>query len=51
MRDELGDRLPRFSAEEQGMLKGSVDMFGLNTYAGRLVAEATPDRSLDGPHF
>ena len=39
MRDRLGSRLPRFSREEQYMLKGSSDFFGLNHYSSLLAAE------------
>lgn len=36
----LGERLPRFSEEEERMLKGSVDMFAINIYSGSYAAEA-----------
>lgn len=32
MRDRLGDRLPKFSREEQQLIKGTSDFFGLNHY-------------------
>lgn len=38
MRQALGARLPSFSADESAMLKGSADVFGINTYAGRFVS-------------
>ena len=33
MRDNLGDRLPKFTAEESALLKGSYDWIGFNHYS------------------
>jgi len=37
----LGDRLPKFTEEEQAMLLGSADFFGLNHYSTMYVSDAT----------
>jgi beta-glucosidase/6-phospho-beta-glucosidase/beta-galactosidase len=37
MKDTLGNRLPRFTAAEKQMLKGSADFFGLNHYTSKYV--------------
>ena len=47
MRERVGDRLPRFTAEESAALLGSADFFGLNHYttmfaAGASNADGTP---------
>lgn len=39
MRERCGNRLPRFTAEQRAMLKGSVDFFGLNHYSSHLCEQ------------
>ncbi|KAG7376459.1 hypothetical protein PHYPSEUDO_013386, partial [Phytophthora pseudosyringae] len=39
MREVAGDRLPRFTAEESALLKGSYDMFQLNHYSSQAVTD------------
>ncbi len=43
MRERVGDRLPRFTAEESADLLGSSDFFGLNHYTTMFAAEARHD--------
>ncbi|RLN64009.1 hypothetical protein BBJ29_005346 [Phytophthora kernoviae] len=39
MRERVGDRLPRFTAEEAALVKGSYDLFMLNHYSSKLVTD------------
>jgi len=39
MKERLGERLPKFTAEEKIMIKGTSDFFGLNHYTTMLAAE------------
>lgn len=41
MKKRLGERLPTFTPEEQTLIKGSSDFFGLNHYTTMYAAEAT----------
>ncbi|ETP15873.1 hypothetical protein F441_09472 [Phytophthora nicotianae CJ01A1] len=48
MREVAGDRLPRFTAEESAMLKGSYDMFQLNHYSSQAVTDCdSPTSTID----
>ncbi|CAE7742661.1 BGLU28, partial [Symbiodinium pilosum] len=44
MRMRVGERLPKFTAEEKEALKGSNDFFALNCYSARYICEDTPWR-------
>ena len=39
MRERVGNRLPKFTDEEKGLLKGSSDFFGLNHYTTMYAAK------------
>ena len=42
MRKNVGDRLPKFSAEEAKLLKGAYDFLGLNYYCSKYATTAVP---------
>lgn len=44
MRARLGERLPKFTAAEKVLIKGSSDYFGLNHYASMLVSQPESER-------
>ena len=48
MKDRLGSRLPTFSREEQYLLKGSSDFFGLNHYSSLLASEPQQPPTYEG---
>lgn len=45
MREQVGDRLPKFSQEDKKLLENSIDFVGLNHYTSRFIAhgEHTPE--------
>ncbi|KAL3669038.1 hypothetical protein V7S43_006323 [Phytophthora oleae] len=45
MRERVGDRLPRFNAEEAALVKGSYDVLMLNHYYSRVVTDCDSERS------
>ena len=55
MRSRVADRLPKFSAADAALLKGSADFFGLNHYSTQLAHDARstvsgPGELPDGPN-
>jgi len=47
MKDRLGDRLPSFTLEEQKLLQGSSDFFGLNHYTTMYASDVPVDAPLE----
>ncbi|KAG6614826.1 Beta-glucosidase 30 [Phytophthora cinnamomi] len=45
MRERIGERLPRFSAEEAALVQGSYDVLMLNHYYSRVVTDCDSERS------
>ncbi|GMF55083.1 unnamed protein product [Phytophthora fragariaefolia] len=45
MRERVGERLPRFSAQETALVKGSYDVLMLNHYYSRVVTDCDSERS------
>lgn len=43
MRQAAGDRLPKFTPDEQALLKNSLDFVGLNHYTTRYIVPADPN--------
>ena len=41
MRKQLGDRLPKFTAEEIALVKGSNDFYGMNHYCANFIKHKT----------
>lgn len=39
MKRQLGSRLPRFTAKESALLKGSSDFYGMNTYTSDYIKD------------
>ncbi|KAJ4336124.1 hypothetical protein N0V95_008703 [Ascochyta clinopodiicola] len=47
MRAQLGSRLPTFTAEEQSLVKGSSDFYGMNTYTTFFVKHRTEEADIN----
>ncbi|GMF25437.1 unnamed protein product [Phytophthora lilii] len=45
MRERVGERLPRFTAEQAALLKGSYDVFMLNHYYSRAITDCDSEAS------
>jgi beta-glucosidase len=43
MLEHFGPDLPRFTPQEQALLKGSADFVGVNTYTSRFVSAGSAD--------
>jgi beta-glucosidase len=51
MRQRVGERLPRFSDRDAGILKGSADYFGLNHYTTLYASQPKNENSLKDDTF
>lgn len=47
MRDQLGDRLPTFTRDEQQLVLGSSDFYGMNHYTTNLIKNKRTPATLD----
>ena len=47
MRKQLGNRLPKFTAEEVALVKGSNDFFGINSYGDNYIKHREGEPPLD----
>jgi len=47
MREQLGDRLPKFTPEQSKLVLGSSDFYGMNTYTTNLVKDRKEKPELD----
>ncbi|XP_024540820.1 beta-glucosidase 4 isoform X1 [Selaginella moellendorffii] len=50
MREYVGDRLPKFTPEEQKSVRGSVEFVGINHYSSRFVTPALYAKPSDNYH-